>query len=51
MTVDLLPIGAPRRDPMQTLISDGMVIVRHAELDRCIEIADRFGTDLQIYAG
>ncbi len=49
--VDLLPVGAPRRDPMQTLISDGMVIVRHAELDRCIEIADRFGTDLQLFAG
>lgn len=49
--VDLLPVGAQRRDPMATLISDGMVIVRHAELDRCIEIADRFGTDLQLYAG
>lgn len=51
VTVDLLPPGAQRRDPMQTLISDGMVIVRHAELDRCLEIADRFCTDLQIYAG
>lgn len=48
--VDLLPVGAQRRDPMQTLISDGMVIVRHAELDRCIEIADRFGTELNLYA-
>jgi hypothetical protein len=33
-----------------TLISDGMVIVRHPELDACIEIADRFATELQIYA-
>jgi hypothetical protein len=49
--VDLLPVGAPRRDPMQTLISDGMVIVRHAELDRCMEIADQFGTELNLYAG
>lgn len=49
--VDLLPVGAQRRDPVQTLISDGMIIVRHAELDRCFEIADRFGTDLQMYAG
>jgi hypothetical protein len=51
VVVDLLPIGAQRRDPDQTLISDGMVIVRHAELDRCIEIADRVGTDLQLFAG
>jgi len=51
VVVDLLPIGAQRRDPMQTLISDGMVIVRHADLDRCIEIADRVGTDLRMIAG
>ncbi|MEO5617152.1 MAG: ATP-grasp domain-containing protein [Candidatus Eisenbacteria bacterium] len=51
MVVDLLPVGAQRRDPMATLISDGMIIVRHAELDRCLEIADRFGTDLNMYAG
>jgi biotin carboxylase len=46
--IDLLPIGAPRRDWLMTLISDGMVIVRHPELDSCIEIADRFATELQL---
>ena len=49
--VDLLPIGAPRRDPMQTLISDGLVVVRHPDLTTTIQIADRIGTDLQLYAG
>ena len=48
--IDLLPIGAPRRDWLMTLISDGMVIVRHPDLDSCIEIADRFATELQLYA-
>jgi biotin carboxylase len=48
--VDLLPIGAPRRDWLQTLISDGIVIVRHPELTACTEIADRFATELQLYA-
>jgi biotin carboxylase len=47
--IDLLPIGAPRRDWLMTLISDGMVIVRHPELDSCLEIADRFATELQLY--
>jgi ATP-grasp domain len=47
--IDLLPIGAPRRDWLMTLISDGMVIVRHPELDSCVEIADRFATELQLY--
>ncbi len=51
MAVDLLPIGAPRRDWRQTLLSDGWVMVRHPELSSCIEIADRFASDLQVYAG
>ena len=49
--VDLLPIGAPRRDWLQTLVSDGMIIVRDPDLTRCCEIADRFGTDLRMVAG
>ena len=49
--VDLLPVGAPRRDWRQTLLSDGWVMVRHPALSSCIEIADRFAGDLQLYAG
>jgi len=48
--VDLLPVGAPRRNWKQTLISDGYVIVRHPELQATLEIADRIGTDLQLFA-
>ncbi len=51
VAVDLLPVGAPRRDWRATLISDGMVIVRHPELARVVEITDRFGAELQLYAG
>ena len=50
VAIDLLPIGAPRRDWLQTLISDGFVIVRHPELSACTEIADRFASELQLYA-
>jgi formate-dependent phosphoribosylglycinamide formyltransferase (GAR transformylase) len=49
--VDLLPIGAPRRDWQATLISDGMVIVRHPELAKVVEITDRLGSEFQMYAG
>jgi hypothetical protein len=49
--VDLLPVGAPRRDWLQTLLSDGWVMVRHPELASCIDIADRFASELNIYAG
>ena len=48
--VELNPIGQPRRAWRQVLIGDGMVVVRHPDLQTCIDIADRFGTDLQIHA-
>jgi len=48
--VDLLPPGAPRRNWKQTLLSDGFVILRHPDLQATMEMADRVGTDLQIYA-
>jgi ATP-grasp N-terminal domain/ATP-grasp domain len=50
-SLELLPVGAPRRDWKQTLISDGYAIVRHPDLDSCLTLADRFGTDVQLYAG
>jgi len=49
--VDLLPIGAPRRDWKATLLSDGNVVVRHPDLAATLEMADRIGTDLQMVAG
>ena len=48
--IDLLPIGAPRRNWIQTLLSDGWVIVRHPDLQTTLEMADAIGTDLQLYA-
>jgi hypothetical protein len=48
--IDLLPIGAHRRDWVKTLLSDGFVFVRHPDLNATVEMADRIGTDLQMYA-
>lgn len=48
--IDLLPIGAHRRDWVKTLLSDGFVFVRHPDLKATAEMADRIGTDLQMYA-
>jgi formate-dependent phosphoribosylglycinamide formyltransferase (GAR transformylase) len=48
--VDLLPVGAPRRDWRAVLISDGMIVVRHPELPRVIEMTERFAADLHMYA-
>jgi hypothetical protein len=48
--LELLPVGAPRRDWRATLIADGMVIIRHPELDMALEISQRFAADLRLYA-
>lgn len=48
--VDLLPVGAPRRDWVQTLLSDGYVVIRHPDWDTACQIADDFGTDLRLFA-
>ncbi len=50
VSVDLLPPGTPRRNWKSTLLSDGWVIVRHPDLGTLLEIADRFGTDVQMFA-
>jgi hypothetical protein len=49
--MDLLPVGAERRNWIQTLVSDGYVVVRHPDLQACYDISDAVGTDLQLYAG
>lgn len=49
--VNLLPLGAPRRNWKATLISDGYLIVRHPDLGACLEMADRVGTHLRLLAG
>jgi formate-dependent phosphoribosylglycinamide formyltransferase (GAR transformylase) len=49
--IDLLPIGAPRRDWLQTLLSDGAVFVRHPDLQACIDLANTVASEVQLYAG
>ena len=48
--VDLLPVGAPRRDWRTTIVGDGWVVVRHHDLQTVIEMTDAFAADLQLYA-
>ena len=49
--LELLPVGAPRRDWRATTIGDGMVIVRHPELPQALEMAQRFAAELRLFAG
>ena len=49
--IDLLSVGAPRRDWVQTLVSDGYVVLRHPDLSTLMRMADVVATDLRLYAG
>jgi hypothetical protein len=51
VAIDLLPIGAARRDWRATTIGDGIVFVRHPELQQVIDMTERFAADLQLHAG
>jgi biotin carboxylase len=46
----LLPIGAHRRDWTQTLVSDGHILLRHADWDSAYELAFKAASDIKLYA-
>lgn len=49
--VDLLPLGAPRRNWQQTFLSDGNVVVRHPDAAVCLEMAKEAAASIRVYAG
>ena len=50
-SLELTPIGAPRRDWRQVVVGDGWIVVRHPDLDACLDMSERFVNDLVIVAG
>jgi biotin carboxylase len=46
----LLPPGSPRRDWKKTLVSDGYVLLRHADWDRTYQLAMEAATDITMWA-
>jgi biotin carboxylase len=49
--LDLLPVGAPRRNWKQTFLSDGNLVVRHPDRDTCVAIAKEAASTIHLYAG
>jgi hypothetical protein len=50
-SIELTPIGAPRRDWRQVVVGDGWIVLRHPDLDVCLEMSERFVNDLVVVAG
>lgn len=51
VTVDLNPVGQPRRDWRRVLVGDGMVVLRHPDLQTTRAMAERVASRLHIIAG
>jgi hypothetical protein len=49
--VDLLPVGAPRRDWRATFLSDGNLVVRHPDDDAALAIAREAAASIHLFAG
>ena len=49
--IELTPIGQHKRDSSQVIVGDGWIVVRHADLEFTMEMADRFCTELRLIAG
>ena len=50
-SVELTPIGEPRRDWRQVVVGDGWIVVRHEDLGDCLTISEAFVNDLTVVAG
>lgn len=49
--VDLVPVGAPRRDWRATFLSDGNIVVRHPERDNALAMAREAADTIHLHAG
>jgi hypothetical protein len=47
----LLRPGQYRRNWLQTLVSDGFLVVRHPDHDVCMAMAEAAATEVQVFAG
>ncbi|MCB9742859.1 MAG: hypothetical protein H6741_05105 [Alphaproteobacteria bacterium] len=47
----LLPVGAHRRNWLQTLVSDGFILLRHPDFATARRMAEAVATDVNLYAG
>lgn len=48
--VDLVPVGAPRRDWRATFLADGNLVVRHADRDAALRLAREAADTIRVHA-
>jgi len=50
-TIELTPIGEPKRDWRKVVVGDGWIVVRHPELQATLQMSEAFVNDLTVVAG
>jgi hypothetical protein len=50
-SIELTPIGEPRRDWKKVVVGDGWIVVRHPDLALTLEMSEAFVNDLVVVAG
>ena len=51
MAEHLLPVGSPRRNWKNTLLSDGFLLIRHPDHDTAVRLAHEAAESITLYAG
>jgi biotin carboxylase len=50
-TIELTPIGEPKRDWRKVVVGDGWIVVRHPDLAYTLQMSEAFVNDLTVIAG
>jgi hypothetical protein len=50
-SIELTPIGEPKRDWRKVVVGDGWIVVRHPDLASTLAMSERFVNDLTVIAG
>jgi hypothetical protein len=48
--MELTPIGQPKKDWHKVVVGDGWIVARHPSLEKTLEMADAFGSELTVVA-
>jgi hypothetical protein len=49
-TIELTPIGEPKRDWRKVVVGDGWIVVRHPDLATTLQMSEAFVNDLVVVA-
>lgn len=49
--IEMVPVGAARRDPTREVTGDGWIVCRHHDLETALELANRLATEVRVVAG